>query len=518
MPKNTKILSNRQAFNRAVDNVEWKLNRGLAYTSSLPTLQDIDVRNITDLACLFIDVDGLEGEERENYFLSEIEQIKDAFYTLDPETNRPYPERLIPYFSRLYNTMDESLDIDWDDRAQIEHVLGTMKALQTLATFALDFKDAAFALYPTQEAVKLLDAHESKAFLVYNNMRMALSDAEIFVGSRTKTGEGCYNHPVFTIQRDVNGALYDATIEGKNGVNLDPKSSDLFKKFLFNENFDTTYQEGGIYEDEDGIQDMRADSPYNQDDYYKDFLNIVCKTYSNTTFENMLVQALTDKSDRKYKRFDLLHIDGKSLHDIIKEKCAEGLDEDSAQIEAGKALRDALVDGHSVVTLMRATLNKEGKVDFFHQEINVDLDKANAIDRKQNYGFFRNILHKIGIWKIPEKFPSNGARDKNQALVKADSQYTARLEAAEDKFVSTYNSLEAPSSACKDIKWSMPIIEKKAVAVPVGEIGNVRIENNPDRQPIKDMNIDKEIEKMSLVPPVKEDDKVPVRDMNNLTK
>ena len=89
MPKNTKILSNRQAFNRAVDNVEWKLNRGLAYTSSLPTLQDIDVRNITDLACLFIDVDGLEGEERENYFLSEIEQIKDAFYTLDPETNRP---------------------------------------------------------------------------------------------------------------------------------------------------------------------------------------------------------------------------------------------------------------------------------------------------------------------------------------------------------------------------------------------------------------------------------------------
>ena len=518
MPKNTKILSNRQAFNRAVDNVEWKLNRGLAYTSSLPTLQDIDVRNITDLACLFIDVDGLEGEERENYFLSEIEQIKDAFYTLDPETNRPYPERLIPYFSRLYNTMDESLDIDWDDRAQIEHVLGTMKALQTLATFALDFKDAAFALYPTQEAVKLLDAHESKAFLVYNNMRMAFNDADLYLHSKIHTGDGCYEHPMFAIQRDVNGALYDATIEGKNGVNLDPKSSDLFKKFLFNKNFDIVYHEGTMYEGEDGLEDLRTEVEYNQDNYANDFLDITCKAFSNTTFEQMIVSTLINKSDLTYNRFDLLHINGKSLNDMIKEKMTNGIEEKTAEIEAGKDLRDALMDGHSVVTLMRATLNKEGKVDFFHQEINVDLDKANEINRKENYGFFRNILHKIGIWKIPDKFSSNEARNHNQALVKADPKYTAKLEAAEDKFISTYNSIEAPSSACKDIKWSMPTIEKKAVAVPVGEIGNVRVENNPDRQPIKDMEIDKEIKKMPLVPPVKEDDKVPVRDMNNLAK
>ena len=91
-----KILSNRKVFQQALDNVSWKLDTVTAYAANLPDLQEIDTRNLNDLACLLIDVDGLEGEERTNYFLREVEKIKNALYTLDPLTGRPYPDALRP--------------------------------------------------------------------------------------------------------------------------------------------------------------------------------------------------------------------------------------------------------------------------------------------------------------------------------------------------------------------------------------------------------------------------------------
>ena len=162
MPKN-RAFSNQEVFQRALDNVSWKLNTVTAYAANLPSLNGIDTRNLNDLACLLIEVDGLEGEERTAYFLQEVEKIKDALYTLDPQTGRPYPEAIKPYMKALYDNVAEDINIDWNDRKQIETVLATMKATQSLATFADDFKDAAFSLFPTQEHVKLLDALQQYA-------------------------------------------------------------------------------------------------------------------------------------------------------------------------------------------------------------------------------------------------------------------------------------------------------------------------------------------------------------------
>lgn len=505
-----KILSNRKVFQQALDNVSWKLDTVTTYAANLPDLQEIDTRNLNDLACLLIDVDGLEGEERTNYFLREVEKIKNALYTLDPLTGRPYPDALRPYMRALYETVAKDINIDWNDQKQIENVLATMKASQSLATFANDFKDVAFSLYPTQEQVKLLDAYESKAYVIYNNMRLALDKAGIDISQQFAIGAGCYDFPMFGIQRDLWGAMNDAIINGNGNVTLDPFSTDLFTKFLFGENLDTIYHEGIIYEGED----MREEKPYNQDDYLKHFLEIFSKTYANTTFEQMLVCCVRDDTMQKYNGYDLVHINGKSVQEIIEEKMSQGLDENTAELEGAKALRDALTDGKSVVSLMRITFNKEGKVDFYHQELNVDLDKLNEADRQAHHGFFRNLFHKIGIWKIPERYTSNKERDKNQEQLKADPEYANKIKRSEDKFIETYNSLEKPESKNKHILWTIPSIKKESDA-PARESDNAK--NNPDsqRHPVEIMDFRRE-NTVKVEPPKQYEQKV--LDQNSFTK
>ena len=228
----------------------------------------------------------------------------------------------------------------------------------------------------------------------------------------------------------------------------------------------------------------------------------------------MLVCCVRDDTMQKYNGYDLVHINGKSVQEIIEEKMSQGLDENTAELEGAKALRDALTDGKSVVSLMRITFNKEGKVDFYHQELNVDLDKLNEADRQAHHGFLRNLFHKIGIWKIPERYTSNKERDKNQDQLKADPEYANKIKRSEDKFIETYNSLEKPESKNKHILWTIPSIKKESDA-PARESDNAK--NNPDsqRHPVEIMDFRRE-NTVKVEPPKQYEQKV--LDQNSPTK
>jgi hypothetical protein len=130
------------------------------------------------------------------------------------------------------------------------------------------------------------------------------------------------------------------------------------------------------------------------------------------------------------------------LTDIVEEKKDELRNNGGARmpenIIAGKAFRDALCAG-SVISVMRPNMLPGGKVAFSYQEVKVNLDKLNELERNEKHNVFRRILDYFGIWKIQPKYPSNEQREAMQAEFKSSAEYRNSMKAAEKKFIDTYN-------------------------------------------------------------------------------
>ena len=159
----------------------------------------------------------------------------------------------------------------------------------------------------------------------------------------------------------------------------------------------------------------------------------------------MMLSAMMSNAD-DFDQNALLLIDGKPIKDIIENiKKTEDKSPYEATIDASMILRDALTDGKSVVSLMRVGFDKDGNTNFRHQDIKVDLDKLNKANFEERYkktNFIRRFLHDFGIWKIPDKYASNEARDKAQATTKEKSEFKNALSAAEKNVVDSYNKID----------------------------------------------------------------------------
>ena len=502
--KNTVMFSNREVFWKAVDQVNWKINKALERTTKLPALDGTDSRNVNDLAALLIDVKGDTEEEREAYFNAELDKMIDAFYTIDPATKKPYPENIKPYMEAMYNTAAKTLDIDWNDQKQIENIFASIKASQAFATLAENFRSAAFDLFPTVEDVKRLDAQESLQYVLCNRVRIEMEKAGIDLYERFPNMNASVSNPTMTIMCEIPEALNNAILKGQNNVTIDPTSSELLQKYLLGDKFNVQYIEGGIY---DG-NDMRTPAQYNDEEYLQAYPDILAKTFGNTTFEQMMISCVRDVSDQKYSEKELVHINGKSMQDIINEKIAEGQSENEAELEAAKEFRNAMTDGNSIVSVMRLSFNKDGQVSFYHQEVNVDLDKLNQLDRQTHYGWFRRALDTIGIWKIPQKYPTNEERNRNQTQFKETSDYSKKLEAAENKLVNFYNSFEIPKESNKRLNSVIPRITKVSNEPTNQPKTEQIVETDNLREQIPEINLGKDEVKIPKEPPKTNEEKV----------
>ena len=267
--------------------------------------------------------------------------------------------------------------------------------------------------------------------------------------------------------------VFDARISGSNVIYLDALASDFTKKHFLDELF--SFDNSGYI--------------YTNDHYSKDYLENFARSYKHTSVEQMPDKAIEKAIDDNFFAYERLFINGKSIRDTIRE-----LQEDQrytafqAQAIAGKMLTGALTDGKSIVTMMQVVTGKGGKTEFHHQEVKVDLDKLNQVDKEEtNYSLFRRFLDWAHIWKI-QRFKSNDARDVAQEKLRNSEAFKNALRAAEDKFINRYNSDEVKNDMIRGIPALAGAIPKIVRAEDFEK--NKQIENESNRIPLGKIDLE----------------------------
>ena len=445
MPKKNKVmLSNEDALRRGHEIAKWKLEMASKYfTKYLANKDDskevkkykndiinstkYDYREFKVIAALSIDMDyvkNLNKEDQEKYYMSELEKLDRAFTTWG---NDGYPifENIEPYLRGLYNNIKADTDIDWNNEDEIEKAFLSIVAQQAIATYVERMPHYILKLFPTAEAMKAMDIKSMQNNTSFFDMKNKLAEkhpellTELGLNAIPATDHGSIL--AWTIQK----TFLEADKKGSDTVVFDPTVTEVVKLHWLGEEFAIPQPEGagpdGVYEPNDAIAT---------------YFDNIYKVAGQTLFE---YKAIADSSITD-TRSDFLLINGRPASELINEARENPDNRGRISLAVGKILRDALLDGNSVVTLTRPSVGPNGNTTFRHQEIKVDLDKLNQLDREENYTLFRRILHTLRIVKIPEKYPSNKVRDAAQAERKSTTEYGNSLKAVEQRFIERYNN------------------------------------------------------------------------------
>ena len=428
-----------------------------------------DVRHPTDIAALIIDTTGVPEEKRDAYYLEETEKIVRAFYTLDEKTNLPDPEAIKPYIKMVYDKMTSNTNINWDSVDEVERLLATKNASQSFATLVADFPSVVLDLYPDIEDVKRLDNLTAKASLIVHDAALALDDKpdpDVEIDPRRAEAMK-FDTLENRLISELGHPLFDARLTGSDVIYLDALASDFTKKHFLDVPFE--FDNGGYN--------------YTNDHYSKDYLEYFARSYKQTSVEQLPDKAIETATDDDLFAYERLFINGKSVRDTIRELNEnQGHSVFEARAIAGKMLTGALTDGKSIVTMMQVVTAKGGKTEFRHQEVKVDLDQLNKVDRAEtNYSLFRRFLDWAHIWKI-ERFKTNDARDAAQEKLRNSKEFKDALRAAEDKFINRYNGDEVQKYIA-DRKPALAEAIPKIVRAEELEREN-QLNSEPDRMPL----------------------------------
>ena len=209
----------------------------------------------------------------------------------------------------------------------------------------------------------------------------------------------------------------------------------------------------------------------------------------------MMSNLIDADEDLEFGYSDMLFINGKSFLQISQEMAEKhGYKRNNRAVGdmlAGKILRDALTDGKSVVSLLRMSYTTQGTVKFTHQDVKVDLDKLNEVDRQETkYSYFRRLLDRFGIFKI-QKYPTNASRDAKQAKTREKTKHHNAMREAENKILELYSTIKPEPNKDKNLANIIPKLVRHE-DVPENKIGEQIIENKVEREPISDINLKEE--------------------------
>lgn len=449
------LIKNKAVIISAAQNVQKWISRCERYVAKRFKGKEnsYDDRNICVIAALLVDLSDKEESEKEAYFDEKIKEMVDAYEA----------GNIKDYIKQMYDSVATNENIDWSNQNEVEKILKTMKIDQALTTTAQDFQEEIFDLYPTHDDLFRLDTIIAKASMLSYRVSAAMQDTgfgeeidnELKLGLRATSG--AVRNPGIQLETQLGASIYDATLRGENCVILNPAENDHTKNFFFKKPI-------SLVDHIDGTE-------YTEERYSSDYLSALATCGIHTAFEQLVVRSVKEGATRqplgKFNYYSLLSINGKCINDIIKDvKKKSGVNEATAEREAGKMLRDALIDGKSVVTLTRPICTNNGHVKFERQEIKVDLDKLNEIDRKENhYSKFRRFLDKHGIWKI-KKFKSNAERDAKQEKIKNSAKYVDSLRATEDRMINIYNNIDLSKAGGLSLANIVPKIGREPTNIP----------------------------------------------------
>ena len=482
MPKNTNMLSNKVALEAGIDRAAWKLELGAEYffkevTYDVAKLDFFDHREIRTIAAMLIDISSVANETEDvkrEYYIGKLHVFEQEFlFSKDPEAKN----RLL---KKIYEEIATDIDIDWDNPAEIDHVACSLRVQQVLGTIADKTPQDVLKVYNTVSEAKRLDNISLKNMMnlgVFQNTLVEQCPKEI--ASKITAGMN-FDGYAYRFRNDIINAFVKANEDGTNVATFDPNTSETFKKHFLGDEFDLVFTKRST----DPLEpDAMIEEHYTSDDATKNFMEYIYGISSGTVNEYIVMSGYLTGHSKE----EMLFINGRPMSEIIAEQEAvyanDPTPRKTALISAGRILRDALTDGNSVVSIMRPYLVEGGKVAFNHQEIKVDLDKLNKIERQEKHNVFRRMLHAIGI-RIPHKYASNQERERNQSAIKSDPQYQAALKNAEKKFIDAYNKNSREKRDEETRKLNDPNHKKPVVKDPLfnnyPEISPTKPDYNPD--------------------------------------
>ena len=482
MPKNTVMLSNKVALEAGIDRAAWKLELGAEYFFNMVTydvtkLDFFDHRELRTIAAMLIDISSVANEPEDvkrEYYIAKLHVFEQEFlFSKDPEAKN----RLL---KKIYEEIATDIDIDWDNPAEIDHVACSLRVQQVLGTIADKTPQDVLKVYNTEAEAKRLDNISLKNMMnlgVFQNALVEQCPKEI--ASKITAGMN-FDGYAYRFRNDIINAFVKANEDGTNVATFDPNTSETFKKHFLGDEFDLVFTKRST----DPLEpDTMIEEHYTSDEATKHFMEYIYGISSGTVNEYIVMSGYLTGHSKE----EMLFINGRPMSEIIAKQEAvyanDPTPRKTALISAGRILRDALTDGNSVVSLMRPYLVEGGKVAFNHQEIKVDLDKLNKIERQEKHNVFRRMLHAIGI-RIPHKYASNQERERNQSAIKSDPQYQAALKNAEKKFIDAYNKNSRKKRDEETRKLNDPNHKKPVVKDPLfnnyPEISPTKPDYNPD--------------------------------------
>ena len=470
--KNTKMFSNREALVEGIQRALWKIELGKKYFNEIVNYKIKDVaffdhREAPTVAALLIDISSVADKPEDvkrKFYLDELEKFEQEFVlSNDAETKHSFMEKLC-------GALATSIDIDWNDEAAIDHIICSLKAQQTPGTTAEKVPFEIFSAYTTMEGVQRLEGISIRNLSQIQKCANALAAKHRDLGKMISHTDAEY--PGYRLRMDIAEIIQEGIDNGTNVISFDPTASRIMKDYFLDNEFDIVTEKPSPFEDDDQIETTH----YTEENVMQDFMEGIYEVSKCCINEQRLVGGYLQKG----KRSDLLSIDGKTMTEIINEKKTElGGDSHAASVAARQFLRDALRDGKSVVSLMRANVLAGGKVVFTHQEIKVDLDKLNKLERKEKHNAFRRALDFFKIYRIKPKYPSNAQREANQKRVKESQKYQDWKKGAEKKFIDTYNEASKEKRASEEelIKKGKEGVSRDTMFQAFPEVSNAENEN-----------------------------------------
>lgn len=475
MPKK-QYFKNSRVARQAAENVQWITSKSLeCYDDNPKTTVQYDRRNLSDLAGLLIDFTGVPQDQRDAHFEAEMKRIFQAFDT--PSKDDPKksdPELIRPYVQKMFDSIVTDLDaVNYNDVNQVTKLLMTMRSVQMLATMVADFPKDCSDFYPTKQAKEKMDAISIKAFMVYTEARVRLSERGLDdVASAMNLGDGLMKNHNMLLHAEIGNAVGKAKLEDQNTIVFNPESSDMLAHYFLGEPF--------VKMNLFGAAPFIMEERYTDQNCIENFPELLARTYESATYEHMVTSRLINDVDDPdaLQQSELLLIEGKSMKDIMAEQLAlYNKDENRAKLEAGKIFRNALLDGTSKVTLLTTTLETNGEMNITQRDIKVDLDKLNEMARVKEHNLFRRILHTFG-WKIPPKYPDNKTRDKNLLEKAADptSNHNKGVEAMRKRILGKFNGLKRPFTDKRNVVDMVPkatLVEEPLPTLPASSLSDL---------------------------------------------
>lgn len=471
----------RQIFNRKVElsqigtnKIPFPVCKKKGKKGEEITYFPFDDRHPTDLASFVIDTSSFPKDKKEELFTDAATELTRAFYTLDKNTDMPYPEAIKPYIKRMYENAERLLNnIDWDNAEYVAELLAADKASQSFATLVKDFPGIIYDIFPNVEDVRRIDAITGKLTTVLYELSLCCRQnpsPELVKANPAKAEALAVLSFEDTFEPEVVHPVFDARLKGSSTIMLDALASDKSINYFLKKDFEFT---------DDGIT-------HNSDYYAQVYIDRLATAYKKTSIEQIPENALAQSRRQHSLHYDRMFINGRSITQIIgdiRKKKGEDCPMYVVEPIVGKMLRDALTDGKSIVTMMQVVTAKDGKTEFRHDEVKVDLDALNRVDKERtNYSRFRRFLDEKGIFKI-RKYKTNEARDAAQAKMRNSKKFQKALRAAEDNMLIAYNSDEMRKKLEEDYPHMAEALPKFVRAEELEKNKQVE-QQNPDRYPL----------------------------------